>query len=95
MKYDYEKLYNEHWAKAMEDDFKHITCIGITSYSNEDIKNFGFHNVFADDASPYDYCARIGMTILRALNSKGVEYLNVSEGSYIFGCKSDQQISII
>ena len=89
MKYDYRKLYNEHWAKSMEEEFQDIDSIGITRLNSEGIQEFGFSNVYAEDQSPYDFCARIGLTILRELSKENVDYLNIVKGCYMFGCKQN------
>ena len=81
MKYDYTKLYNEHWAEFMDES--KIDCIGIIRKDKEGNSIWGFTNVFADDQSPYDFCARLGLQILRELNSGNVESLNITAGYYM------------
>ena len=87
MKYDYKKLYNEYWAKYMNENYADIEAVGIIRIDKENKQQFGFHNVFADDQSPYDFCARLGIAILEELSKQDTEYLKVSKGSYVFGCK--------
>jgi hypothetical protein len=81
MKYDYAKLYNEHWQKFMDEC--NIESIGIIRKDKDGNKIWEFANVFADDKSPYDFCARIGYTILENLMNEKVESLDIQRGQYI------------
>jgi hypothetical protein len=81
MKYDYTKLYNEHWAKFM-DELK-IDCVGIIRKDKEGNPIWGFLNVFSDDQSPYDFCARLGLQILRELSNEDIGSLDVMVGYYM------------
>lgn len=47
-------------------------------------KLFGFSNVFADDQSPYDFCARIGLQVLRELSDPDTESIKIESGNYMF-----------
>lgn len=85
MKYDYTKLYNEHWAEFMEKS--KVECIGITRKDKEGNKIWGFANVYSDDQSPYDFCARIGLQILREFSSEEIGSLNIEAGCYILVSK--------
>jgi len=86
--YDYEKLYNKAWAEAMRDSYGAIRSVGITRFDFDGSKMFGFSNVFADDQSPYDFCARIGLQVLRELSDPGIESIKIEAGNYMFAHKS-------
>jgi len=83
MKYDYTKIYNEHWQAFMDET--DIEAIGIKRKNKDGSNQFGFSNVFAEDESPYDFCARIGYTILMNLKEEDIGSLEISKGSYMFG----------
>jgi len=81
MKYDYTKLYNKYWQKFMDEI--DIDSIGIIRKDKDGDQVLGFANVFSDDDSPYDFCARIGFAILSNLSQTEIETLEVTEGSYV------------
>lgn len=85
-KYDYEKLYNRAWAEAMRDSA--ISSVGITRFDFDGSRRFGFSNVFADDQSPYDFCARIGLQVLRELSDPDTKSIKIEVGNYMFAYKS-------
>lgn len=69
-----------------------IDAIGILRFDKDENQIFGFANVFNEDASPYDSCARIGYVVLKNLMNEGVESLKVSAGSYMVGSKRTQEV---
>ena len=83
--YDYEKLYNKAWAEFMRDSA--INSVGITRFDFAGSKIFGFSNVFATDQSPYDFCARIGLQVLRELSDPDTESIKIEAGNYMFAHK--------
>jgi hypothetical protein len=89
MKYDYIKIYNEYWQEFM--DNCDIEVIGIIRKDKDKNKLWGFTNVYSDDDSPYDFCARIGYAVLSNLQEKDVDSIEIVNGQYMLGKKTEHE----